>query len=174
VGHGKGHAESMTQLYKITQDILELERLMDSGDVDEDSFKQALDASKETFNDKAVNIVRHIKNLEGFAESCAAEKNNLAKKEKQHKDRAAFYKRYLRDSMIATDNRKIDNPFFNISLRKAPEKLIKAENAKPPAQFVKVETVEKVDNRGLLAAMKSGASFDGYSVGRGDDGLTIK
>lgn len=86
----------MAKLYEITQRYQNLELLLDNGD---ENIKQALleglNEIKEEFNEKALNLVKYIKNIDADIESFKNEEKILSERRKILENQKESIKEYL-------------------------------------------------------------------------------
>jgi hypothetical protein len=86
----------MAKLYEITQRYQNLELLLDNGD---ENIKQALleglNEIKEEFNEKALNLVKYIKNIDADIESFKNEEKRLSERRKILENQKESIKEYL-------------------------------------------------------------------------------
>ena len=71
------------------------------------------------------------------------------------------------------DIRKLEQPDFTASLRAVPPGLVVADESLIPQDYWKPQPA-KLDRRGLLTALKDGASVPGVSLGNGGTTLSVR
>lgn len=86
----------MTKLYEITERYQNLELLLDNAD---ENVKQVLldglNEIKEEFNEKALNLVKYIKNIESDIDGFKAEEKRLSERRKTLENRKESIKEYF-------------------------------------------------------------------------------
>lgn len=160
----------MQPLYKIAEQLTHLESIED--EIDPETFADTMEALEGDLEAKALSVGMFIKGQLDAADFVDTEIKRLAERKRKHIKTADDVKEYLRGIVVEHKLPKSTNGIITLSLRKGSQRL--EITGKAPAQFVKTETVEKVDKRGITAAMKEGASFDGCALVRSEDSLVIK
>ena len=155
------------KLYEIMADY---ERLADmdmetEGDVS--AFLELLRGVEGTFDQKAENYCKLIRNLEADAEGYKVEKDRLAKKQKQVENRIGEIKKYLQFEaskiIEAGASRKVGT--FTLSIRNNPEALEVFDVSQLDEQYLKVEIA--ADTAKIKEALKNGAEIEGCRLTRG-------
>ena len=159
----------MQPLYKLSEQLHALES---DEDIDQQTFEDTMEALEGDFENKCLSVGKFVKAKNDEAAFVDVEIKRLAQRKKQCTYTADRVKEYLRVHMLANDKSKFSDPIITLSMRKGSQRL--ELTGKAPAQFVTTETVEKVDKRGITAAMKEGAAFDNCELVRGDESLMIK
>lgn len=77
----------MANLYEITERYNNLLELLDNEEITEDVLSSALNDVQDEFNEKALNIVKFIKNLESDVNGLDAEEKRLKAKKMAYKNK---------------------------------------------------------------------------------------
>ena len=85
----------MANLYEITERYNNLLELLDNEETTQDILNSALNEVQDEFNEKALNIVKFIKNLESDVNGLDAEEKRLKAKKMAYKNKIAGLKKYL-------------------------------------------------------------------------------
>lgn len=145
----------MTQLYKLTGQMAELQAMADT---DDEGLKQALqdtmDAIQGEFEVKADNIVMLRRNIEGDIDAIEKEVERLNELKRVKKNSVSQISDYLRRNMEAADIKSIKRPLFTITLALAPEKVIVDKEDEIPDDFIETKTVFAPDKKSIAAKLK--------------------
>jgi len=145
----------MTQLYKLTGQMAELEAM---ADCDDEGLKLALqdtmDAIQGEFEVKAENIVMLRRNIEGDISAIDKEVERLNELKRIKKNSVGQISDYLRRNMEAANLKSIKRPLFTITLAMAPEKVIINNKDEIPDDFMSVSTSIEPDKKAIAAQLK--------------------
>lgn len=109
---------------------------------------------------KIEGIACWIKNLTADAADIKAEESVLAERRKAKENKAASLKEYLK---CILDNSPFESARCKVSFRRSQQVDILDETA-IPAEFLKTETVVKVDKKAIGEALKGGELIDGCTI----------
>lgn len=112
----------------------------ETGEVNENVFAQLNEISA-SIEEKGVNIVRFIKNLEADCDAIERERKRLQAREKSLNVQIQRLKDYLLFNMQNCEINKISCPEFSISLRQNPESVDVYDEKQVPSRYHRV-TVE--------------------------------
>lgn len=145
----------MSQLYKLTGQMAELEAM---ADCDDEGLKLALqdtmDAIQGEFAVKAENIVMLRRNIEGDISAIDREVDRLNDLKRVKKNSVSQISDYLRRNMEAADIKSIKRPLFTITLAVAPEKVIVDKEDEIPDDFMSVSTSIAPDKKAIADQLK--------------------
>ena len=152
----------MIKLYEITDQYASLAGFEIDTDEDMAAFSQLAKELDATFEDKAENICKLIRNFEGEAEAFKAEKARLAKRQAALEGKAEALKSYLEYNMkqIAETGEKRQAGQFTLVLQKNPESVRVEDESLIPRQFMK----ETPDISAIKTALKAGAFIESASL----------
>jgi len=155
------------KLYEIMQDYEKLASMDMETEGDQEAFLSLLKDLEGTFDQKAENYCKLIKNLEADAEGFKVEKDRLAKKQKTVENRVAQIKQYLQYEagkiIEAGYSRKVG--LFTLSMRLNPEALdIIDEDSIPDKYFKTMDVLQTAD---IKQALKNGEIIAGVQLTRG-------
>ena len=157
----------MPKMYEITADYDRLSSMDMETDGDVEAFLSLMKELEGTFDQKAENYCKLIRNLEADAEAYKAEKDRLAKKQKSIENRVGEIKKYLQyeaSKIIETGtSRKVG--LFTLAIRNNPEKLEVIDEAYIPDIFKKVYT--EIDKEMIKESLKIGTDVPGARLVRG-------
>ena len=147
----------MSSLYELTQYAAQLQNLLESGDIDEQTLNDTLEAMD--IESKVENICKVIRNLEASAEAFKQEKDRLASKQKVAENGVQRLKDSLLSFMQVRNTPKVTAGLFTVSAGKTKAVEI-TDESKIPASF-KVPQPDKVDKTALGKELKAGAEIEG-------------
>lgn len=152
-------------LYELSAEYMDLAVRM--GDVDKDEIPKVLEelnAIDDSFNNKAVNVVKMIKSYEADAAAVKEEKKRLNDRQQTLENKAKRLKEYLYDNMKLLNKNRINSELFNISIRKNPPKLVVSSDQFIPEQYW-IPQPSKLDKQALLSDLKANVlEVDGVEV----------
>jgi len=129
----------MTKLYEISQQYNDiLEQLADEH-ITVEQINDYLSPIEEAFKEKAVNIVKIIKNKEAVTESISNEIARLSRRKQNAKCVIDRLKAYLKNNIEATGGKPIVDDLFNISITDNPYKVQITEGEKVPNKFLRIK-----------------------------------
>lgn len=154
---------SQLKLYEITAQFKELERLQDFDDLPGDLIRDTLEGLVGTFEEKAVSVVKFIRNLDSNADVIDEAAKAMKDRAQRQRNKADSIKSYLQFQMIATGITKIECPEFTIALRNNPEALKIREDAQIPDEFMVTPEPPppQPDKKAIKQALKDGKHIDG-------------
>lgn len=153
----------MANLYEITERYNNLLELLDNEEITQDILNSALNEVQDEFNEKALNIVKFIKNLESDVNGLDAEEKRLKAKKLAYKNKIEGLKKYLESGMIFSGLKKIDLGVFNISIAKNPPSLNILDEKLIPKEYL-IEQAPKIDNTSIKNAIKEGKEIAGCEL----------
>lgn len=153
----------MANLYEITERYNNLLDLLDNEEITQDILNNALNEVQDEFNEKALNIVKFIKNLESDVNGLDAEEKRLKAKKMAYKNKIEGLKKYLESGMIFSGLKKIDLGVFNISIAKNPPSLNILDEKLIPKEYL-IEQAPKIDNTSIKNAIKEGKEIAGCEL----------
>ena len=155
------------KLYEIMADYERLASMDMETEGDMTAFLDLLKTLEGTFDQKAENYCKLIRNLEADSEGYKVEKDRLAKKQKTVDNRIAEIKKYLQYEagkiIEVGSSRKVGN--FTIAIRNNPELLDLFDETRLPEVYRK--TVVTADTAMIKEALKNGEEIEGARLVRG-------
>ncbi len=149
-------------LYQLTDEYRQLLELAASEEADEESFGAALDAMQGEITTRAVSLAQVARNLESFEQQIEAAIEAMSKRANRAKKRAESIRAYLKERMEIASINKVDSPFFTLVIRKNPPRLIVAEDALIPRDYLRIVPERLEPNKPeITKALKAGVDVDG-------------
>lgn len=151
----------MAILYKLSENYNQVIQMADQ--LDDGTLRDTLDSINEAFDDKAENIAKSIKEIEGQADIIKAEKERLAKREQAMRNNAKSMKSYLQEQMDLVGKKKIQGELLTVSVQKnAPSVKIESEQYIPEGFYVPQPS--KLDKTQLKNELKNGLEIAGVEL----------
>ncbi len=132
-------ARNTPTLYSISGDYISaLDILTDpEADYPADAIADTLEGIEGELQDKAVNVVQYMRNLETTAAAIKDAEGKMRLRRQALENHAARLKSYVHDSMKATGVTKIECPYFSLAVQKNPGS-VETDARQLPAKFVSV------------------------------------
>lgn len=162
----------MPHLYDLTEQYLGLARLIEEGEVDEQTLKDTLDGITGSIQVKAENLLAYVSNLNADVDAIDTEVKRLQARKKVITNRQNSLREYLRQNMDTSGISKITCPLFTITLIKPKDMCVVTDVDELPEEYVRTEI--KPDKAKILRALKSGEKVPGAAIGKSQAGLMIK
>jgi len=134
---------------------------------------EALDAIKDEANKKIENIGYVIKMMEGEIDTIKNEIDRLKARKTAGENRIKNLKKYIENSMLVMDKRKIQTPLMTFSIQKNPPSVEVFNIEMLDEKYRRVKVEESADKKALLADLKEGKRIDG-AILRQTEGLRIR
>jgi hypothetical protein len=160
------------QLYLLTENFRNLLELMDNPDVPVEVIEAALAELDGEIEDKADNIAKFIKSLEGEIEQIKAERQRLAALEKSKNNNIDRLKTYLYDQMKSINKTKFKTPLFSFGIQKNPPSVDILDESVIEEMYL-IPQPPKIDKAKMMEDLKSGFKVDGVVIKQGES-LRIK
>jgi len=163
----------MTQLYKLTGQIKELNDMADDPEMAE-AVADTLESLNMEITDKATNIMNLVTNRDADITAINNEIKRLADRKKQMETFQKGLKEYLKSNMEALEMTKIQCPLFTITLAKGRDICVIDNADDLPDEFVKIEMQTKPVKADILKALKEGVEVKGAHIEKSENSIRIK
>ena len=150
----------MSSLYDLTNEALALQEMLESGEIDEQVFKDTLEALD--VDTKIENICKMIRNFEADAAAYKAEKDRLAAKEKTANNAVSRLKDSLLMHMTALDKKKVEAGTFTVSVGTSKSLQVVYEDMLDERFFIPQPS--KIDKKAITDAIKAGEDIFGAEL----------
>ena len=147
-------------IFEMTVMANELYELLTSGEIDEQTFNDTLEAMGT--EEKLESYCKVIRQLEADAEMLKAEKERIEKKKKTVDASIDRMKKAVIDFMKASGSTKSTAGTFTVSLSTSKAVNI-LDESKVPVRFL-VEQAPKIDKSSIRAELMSGAEIEGCEL----------
>ena len=156
-------------LYEMTVAANQLYDLLTSGEIDEQTFNDTLQAMGT--EEKLESYCKVIRQLEADAEMLKAEKERIENKKKTVDNSIGRMKKAVMEFMKASGSTKSTAGTFTVALSTSKATKIVDESLIPKKYFIKQEP--KIDKKAILEMLKSGAKVKGCEL-QINEGVRIK
>ena len=143
------------KLYEINQQYDTLKKYITDTDTSEDMFKEAFDQIEAAFEDKAENIVKLIKNIEGDVEAHKVEEKRISEKRKFMENHIGRLKKMLEESMVQMDKDDVKAGTFTLKIQKNPYSVEIEDESLIPEEYKTIEQVVKIDKKHIVDDYKA-------------------
>jgi hypothetical protein len=157
-------------LYVLANEYQELAQKLIESDYDEQTIADTLEGAAGELEVKAQNVAMFIRNLESSAEQIKHAEKAMAERRKAIENKADAIKRYLKDNMQRTGIKKIECPYFAISIKKNPPSVIIDDASAIPSEFMVTPAPPPPapDKAAIKAAIQSGSEVAGAHIEQGE------
>lgn len=156
------------ELRSVVEQIIEA-----GGECNESTFAE-LQSWQAALEIKAENIGHVVKRIDGEVEYYKAVEDAARARRKAVEAAQERLKRYLRDCMIAADQRSIKGELFTFSVQDGRERVEIIAPGSLPANMVRIVEEIKPITDNIKAALKAGADVPGAELLIGESFLTIR
>lgn len=163
------------KLYEIANNFAHVMDLAESGELDEQTAKDTLEAIGGEFEVKARNCMMIVRQLESDGAGIKAEIDRLKVLQDQNAKSVESLKEYIKSGMETIGSDKLDLGIFKLTL-KAPTKAVEVTDATQiPSDYWRVVPETKAVDKSLIATMlKTGKEIPGAKLVDGKRALLIK
>ena len=155
-------------LYELSVAFQEVQNM----DLDPEVMKDTLDSIGGTFENKAENMAKLIRNLESDRLAYKEEEDRLKTKRQAVENKLEWLKTYLKDCMKLTGKTKFKSGMFNFSIQKNPVSVNITDKKILPEDYL-IPQPPKVNNTTLKKALKDGIEVPGVEL-KQTEGLRIR
>ena len=165
----------MASIYELTEEVLTLWALMESGELDDEMLIGAMEYSQEELHIKIESYCKWIKNMESDIAGLKAEEERLKDKRKTMENTIDRAKKAMKAAMEVSGEKKIKGDLFTISIQANPESVFLDEQyiENIPPKYLKVKDPE-IDKAKLKEDLKNGVNLDGIAHLEQTESLRIK
>lgn len=156
-------------LFEMTVAASELYELLTSGEIDEQTFEDTLQAMGTA--EKLESYCKVIKQLEADAEMLKAEKDRIDKKKKTVENSIDRMKKAVADFMNAQGARKATAGTFTVALSESKAVKVLDESKVPKKYFIKQDP--KLDKKTIRELLMQGETVKGCEL-QTNEGVRIK
>ena len=164
----------MAKLYELTADIMQLQDMLENEVEDEQMLLDTLEGVQWEYEFKLEQCAKVIRNLEADAEAIKNEVDRLNNKRKLLNNNIDRLKKYMFDSMKATDTTKVKGTVLTVAIQKNGGKLpvvVDVDTSELPDDLVKI--VESPDLDAIRKELDAGNCEYAHYGERGES-LRIK
>lgn len=149
------------KLYELSQSFRQLLDMADS--MDEEMFRDTLQAIEEALEDKVENTAKFIRCLDADIEAIKAEEKRLADRRKALETKVVNAKSYLQEQLELAGIDKVKRPTLTVSIQANPPSVEITDESLIPTTYM-VPQPSKIDKKAILSALKDGLLIEGCSI----------
>lgn len=164
----------MTKLYEITDEMRDLQSMVDAGELTQDAIDDTMDALEAEQAKKIEACLKVRQQLLSDVEAFKAEMERIGKLKKLAEDNAQWLHDYVKRNLLATNTAKMDAGLFKVSLRKCPAKLGEVDEDKVPGKFWTVVPATKKLNRQALLKEAKETEINGVTIIDNEKSLVVR
>lgn len=146
----------MNILYDLTDKLTSLQRLAESGNVDQQAIADTMEMIEGDFDDKAVGYVKVYKSIEADVKEIDVEIKRLQERRSSFKNNANTIKQRLVQAMVETGHEHIKTPLFTIYAIHTQSVVAPEDPNQLPPKFIKTTTTLAVNKADLKKALQAG------------------
>lgn len=151
-------------IYEVKQHYLELFRLLDDPETDQESLQAALNDQKSNFDEYAKNKAAYIKNMYLTAESLKKAEKELYDRRKDIENSIEKSEKSLLKDMNELNIKNVDHDLFNIKIRECPVSLVYDNESSIPEIYFDTKTIASLNKNKVKDALSKGIIIEGCSL----------
>ena len=164
----------MTHPYEMTSQMIGLQKLIEDGEMDEQTLQDTLEGLEGEIQVKAEGLLAYVANMGADVDAIDAAIARLRDRRTAITNKQDALREYLRFNMEQSGIDKITCPLFTITLRKAPDVVVIESEDLIPEEYIKTVITKAPMKVDILKALKGGEHVPGARLGEGKRGLLIK
>lgn len=155
-------------LYKLADEYCEAENKLQNLELDDQTISDTLEGMSGEIETKASNVAFVIRNMESLAEQIKQAEQQMASRRKALENRADNVRQYLLTNMERCGISKIESPWFKISVKQNPEKVVIYDAGAIPCELYRYPEAPppEPDKKAIKAAIESGNDVPGVHLER--------
>lgn len=128
------------------------------------AIEDTLEGIEEEIKDKSINIAKAQRNMEVTINAIKQAEGQMKKRRITIEKRMNWLKAYLKTHMEQAGFKKIESPWFVLSIRNNPQSVAIDNPDKIPDNYKSEKTTQSIDKKALLADLKQGKVIAGASI----------
>lgn len=153
--------ELSNQLARITEIVISEEGIIS------ENMEKELDNILPLITDRAGNIGKWVRNIDGNIEAIESEINRLKRRKEVNDHLKERLKTYLKDSMEKAGMDKIDTGIMVLSIQRNPPTVAILDEKEIPVEYEILTIVKTIDKKHLLEDLKAGKAISGAELRQG-------
>jgi Siphovirus Gp157 len=162
---------STTALYALAAEYRDAATKLADLDLDPQTLADTLESLSGDLEVKATNVAMFIRNMDVSIEAMKAAEKTMSERRKSAERRRDSVKTYLLTNMVGCGIKKIEGPYFTVSVRDNPEAVDVFEPGTIPQAYMREVPPPppswEVDKASIKAAIKAGVEVPGAKLTRG-------
>ena len=162
---------STTALYALAAEYRDAALKLADLDLDPQTLADTLESLSGDLEVKATNVAMFIRNMDVSIEAMKAAEKTMSERRKSAERRRDAVKTYLMTNLVACGIKKIEGPYFTVSVRDNPEAVDVYELGTIPQVYMREVPPPppswEVDKNAIKVAIKAGIEVPGAKLTRG-------
>jgi hypothetical protein len=160
---------SNLSLFQIASEYREAADKLAELDLDPQTMADTLESLGGDLEEKSKNTAFVVRNLEAAADQIDAAVEEMGRRAAAIRKNAERVREYLMSNMIFAGVKKLETPYFVITVRDNPPRVVVTDEQTIPPQFFVEPTPPpaKLDKKAIAAALKAGEHIPGVHLERG-------
>lgn len=159
-------------LYQIAAEYRGAAETLSELDLDDQTIADTLESISGELTTKSQNVAFVIRNLEAAAEQVKVAIEHMSERAQALEKRAERVREYLLQNMLMAGVQKIECPYFNLSVRDNPPKVVVDDEKQIPQAYMTdpdppPPPTPKPDKKLIAMALKDGHDVPGCRLERG-------
>ena len=156
-------------LYEVAGQYREAADKLAELDLDPTTFADTLESLGGDLEEKSKNTAFVVRNLEAAADQIDAAVEEMGRRAATIRKNAERVREYLMSNMIFAGVKKLETPYFVITVRDNPPKVVVTDEQTIPPQFFVAPPPPpaKLDKKAVAVALKAGVQVPGAQLERG-------
>lgn len=150
----------MRNLYELTSNFMNLQQMIEEGEMDPEVLQDTLEALEGEIEVKAENYGLIMANLQTLIDGCDREAKRLTDYKKSIQNGVNMLKSNLAYSMQVTGKNKFKTEHFNFSFRQS-EAVEVQHPSLIPTKYLNIKTTVMPDKTAIKKAIKNGCVIEG-------------
>lgn len=156
----------MPKLYELAGIYNSLWALVEDEEMDLAQLEQAMQSVEGDIQEKAENMAKLIKQIDGDVTTIKAEIDRLAAKKKALENKKDGIKAYLEEQLGIAGIDKVKTPLFTVAMQNNPPSVnVVDESLIPKQYFIPQDPV--LDRKAVMTALKEGQAVPGAEIKQG-------
>ena len=165
----------MSTAISLAADIRKLFELsQESDELTPEMLADTFESLEGALADKLDGMMGLMREYEGQAATCKAERERIAQREKHFSTYAASLKKYALQCLIASDKKSLKTDFNTFSVKPGSVSVIIDNQNAIPDEYVDVATIVAPDKAKIKKAIKEGIEIPGAHLETGSPSLAVR
>lgn len=162
-------------LYELASELRAVHDQLNDLELPPETVRDTLESLSMPFEEKATSIAAYVRNIESTAMQIKAAEDAMAARRKALEKRAKDIRQYVLDQMKVAGIRKIECPYFVVSIVKNPPSVVINEPGLIPSHYMTAPAPPppQPDKKLIAQAIKDGYEVPGAHIEQGER-LSIK
>lgn len=158
----------MAALFELAAEFRTLADKLNDSDLDQETIADTLDGASGDLEDKIINTAKYYRNIEADADKIEEAAKAMLKRANTLRTHSGHIKTYLQANMERAGLKKVNSPWFVVSIAQSPEAVtVDDETLIPRDYFKEIPAAFKLDKALVKQAIKDGSDVPGVHLTKG-------